>query len=216
MKKLLISLLCLSVFAANAQNFSQIPFLNVQSLSVTNTGGYTNNQPYYGWSSTTFTNSTGLRYTNNSGTYVIVAATNTTSGFVSVSNGVAFSTNDVTPIAFDVRFHADRNGNVCTNYILSTAATFNSTATGAVVCVYAPIVGFDNPSAANPGLALLDLNNTITVAVPVLRAGTTNAVLNVDWAKYAGYRGLRLISVGLTNSFGQAWISDISLDTYTP
>lgn len=216
MKKLLFALLLGLAQVAVAQNFNQIPLLNVQSLSVSNTAGYTNNQPYYGWASTTFTNTTGIRYTNNSGTYVLVAATNVTSGFNTVSNGVAFSTNDVTPIAVDIRFHSDRNGNVTTNYILSTAANFNSTSTGALACAYAPIVGYDNPNGANPGQALLDFGNILTVQVPVRRNGATNVVISIDWAKYAGYRGLRLISAGMTNDFGQAWISEISLDTYVP
>lgn len=216
MKKLLIAMSLAVGLSAHAQSFYQIPFLGVQSLSVSNTAGYTNNQPFFGWSSATLTNTPGLRYTNNSGTYVIVAATNTTSGFVSVSNGVAFSTNDTAPLSYDVRFHADRNGNVTTNYLLSCAATFNSTSTGALACVYAPIIGNDNPQGANPGPVLLDFNNTTTIQVPVLRGGATSAVVVVDWTKYSGYKGMRLISAGMTNGTGQAWISDISLETYAP
>lgn len=214
MKKLLIALSLVAQVAV-AQDYNQLSFLNVQALSVTNTGGYTNNQPYFGWSPITSTNTTGLRYTNNSGTYVLVAASNAVSGLVSVSNGVAFSTNDVTAISKDIRFHSDRNGNVCTNYVLSMAALYNSTSTGGLVCVYAPIVGVDG-TGPNSGITLLDLANTATVAFPVLRGGATNSCVAVDWSKYAGYWGMRLISAGLTNSFGQAWIFDNSVPTYVP
>lgn len=216
MKKLLIAtLLGLSGLVAKGQDFQQLSFLNVQSLSVTNGSGYTNNQPFFGWSSLLFTNTTGLRYTNNSGTYVLVAATNVTSGMVTVSNGVAFSTNDVTAISKDIVFHADRNGNVCTNYILSCAALYNGTSTGALVAVYAPIVGIDG-TGPNNGQVLLDLANTTTVPFPVLLGGATNACVSVNWAKYSGYKGMRLMSVGLTNAGGQAWIFDNSVATFVP
>lgn len=216
MKKLLFAAFLGVASLANAQNFNQIPFLNCQSLSVSNTAGFTNNQPFFGWSASTFTNTTGIRYTNTSGTYIIVAATNTTSGFVSVSNGVAFSTNDTTALAFDVKFHADRNGNPTTNYLLSVSAIFNSTSTGALACVYVPIVGNDNPIGANPGPVLLDFNNTITAQVPVLRGGATNVVVAIEWSKFSGYRGFRLFSAGMTNGNGQAWIVDNSLETFVP
>lgn len=216
MKKLLIaSFLGLAGLVATAQDFQQQGLLNVQALSITNTGGYTNNQPFFGWVATTFTNTTGLRYTNNSGTYVLVAATNTTSGFNTVSNGVAFSTNDVTAITKDILFHADRNGNVCTNYVLSCAALYNGTSTGALVCVFAPIVGVDG-TGPNGGLTLLDLANTTTVPFPVLLGGATNACISVNWAKYSGYKGMRLMSAGMTNATGQAWVFDMSIPTFVP
>lgn len=215
MKKLFLALSLVATTAV-AQDFQQLSFLNVQSLSVTNGSGYTNNQPYFGWSALNFTNTTGLRYTNNSGTYVLVAATNTTSGFNTISNGVAFSTNDVTAICKDIPFHADRNGNVCTNYELSCAALFNGTSTGALVCVFAPIVGQDGTGPNPNGQTLLDLANTTTVPFPVLLGGATNSTVSVNWAKYSGYKGMRLMSAGMTNATGQAWIFDMSVPTFVP
>lgn len=221
MKKILISIgLLISTYAVEAQTFSAIPFLNVPALSVSNSIAYTNTASYFGMNPILLTNSIGLQYTNRNGT-LITTASNAVTGLVTSTNGTGVFTNDTTQLALDIPFHSDRNGNSCTNYVIGAAFTANSTSTGAVVCVFAPILQgaqtVSSFSSAVPTLpALVDTANLTTVAFPILRGGSTNVCVSVDWSDFTGYRGLRLLTATVTNTLGQVWIRSMSVSTYVP
>lgn len=219
MKKLLFAIM-LTGSAAFGQTFSALPFLNVPALSVSNTIAYTNTAPFFGMSPIATTNSLGLQYTNRNGT-LITTASNAVSGLVTSTNGTGVYTNDVTQLALDIPFHADRNGNVCTNYMIGACLSANNTTTGNVVAVFAPILQgaqtVSSFSSAVPTLpTVLDTVNTTTVNFPIARGGSTNVGASVNWSAFAGYRGMRLLSLSVTNPLGQVWVRSIAVSTFVP
>lgn len=223
MKKILILLAALAALPVLAQPFFSGEFLNVQSLSISNTAGYTNVAPYLGQSAVWTTNTPGIWYTNSTG--VIVTDTNgTTTGFQSVSNGISgIYTNDPSFLTKDVMFHADRNGNNDTNQLLEVAASFNGTSTGAVFFVWAPIlkggggsVPAPSPFSGSTTPVILDTSNLLTTSVVPARSGFVTTTMPVTWATYAGDKGLRLLYSYMTNTAGQCWVWDISMNGYYP
>lgn len=221
MKKLLLVLgLAAVTFGVRSQPFTPESFLNVQSLLVSNTVPYTNTLPYLGINtnqvynvSNSYMNVPNLQYTNNVGTW-IVTATNSITQFFSTSNGAGFYTNDPTALTRDIPLNSDAMGNLESNINLSFAASFNSTVTGSVLCVFAPVLdGPLQPQSGSPSVlpftggspaTIIDTSNTFTIAVPVTKSGYTTTAVALPFINLSGTKGLRLLNIQVTNITGQA------------
>ena len=190
MKKLLIPLLlALSPLASRGAIFEANSLLAVPALQISNTVPVTNNFLCFG--TIQQTNITGLMYTNSLG--ILFLDTNGPSYGTTSTNGQGCITNDVTSVFKDVRLWSDANGNVSTNWSLNYKMYGNTTVTGFVFLVTAPIYngpmnsgsggssGFNGPSIqAYVGSG--GGNTNFTAADPssalVIGSGTTELITN--------------------------------------
>lgn len=219
-KTLTLIMLGALVLGARSQPFTPESFLNVQSLQITNSFPYTNTLSYlgintnqvYGNLSNQFMNDINIQYTNNVGTW-IVTATNAITQFFATSNGAGFFTNDPTALTRDVPLNSDGLGNLESNINLTFAASFNSTVTGSVLCTFAPVLdGPLQPQSGSPSVlpftggnqqTIIDTSNLFTVPVPVTKSGFTTTAVPMPFINMSGVKGLRLLTIQVTNITGQ-------------
>lgn len=225
--KRILAMLLLAGSVAHGAIFQSAEFLNVQSLVITNTVGYTNTIPYLGITGAYSTNAAGLIYTNSIGVQVTTIA-GATAGTLVVTNGQITVTNDATFICRDISNESDVNGNVHTNYNWSFSLAANSTTTNNIIVVMYPVL--KGPLSGGPGGVptvlpwtggsnpeIIDLSNPLVFNIGTLRGGTTNVTaVPISGATPAGALGWRLQSVTATNAGAAVIIYDISRNTFKP